>query len=806
MHRHFRNNFFASTHKNILGYIPVLLVGTCLFIIGIYVDHLNVDANKNKAYNTLLNKVGEVRARIEGTINSNAQIVKGLVAAMSIEPNMTQERFIALSTPLLTGSSQIRNIAAAPDFVIRYMNPVIGNEAAIGLDYRTISEQYDAVKIARDAGTLVLDGPVNLVQGGQGFIARIPVFIQNETEKTPKFWGIISSVIDIDKFFEASGLNNKDLDFNIAIRQSATSIKPTKLIFGDEKIFDSNPLLTNISLPYGTWTLAATPKHGWTQNNADILIFRATLFIIALLFLIPLFILDRRTQKLKESEAFLKLLFNLSPMGIALTDYDTGAFIEVNDILLKKTGYNLDEFVQLSFWDITPKKYEEDEIKQLQCIENTGEYGPYEKEYIRKDGSQFPVVLNGIKITDSSGKKLVCSFIEDISERKQAEKSLQRSQKMDAIGHLTGGIAHDFNNIMGIILGNLELLENDIDKNPEKAHLRIGSIYKAGQRAVDLTKQLLIFSRKKPSKQDITNVNSLIEKMQNLIARSVTPEIEVSLQLSENLRLTNINQGEFEDAILNLCINARDSMNSYGQLSISTRNATIDEIYSSKHTDASPGEYIEIAISDSGEGISAEQLEHIFEPFYTTKEEGKGTGLGLAMVYGFAQRSNGFIDVISKKDVGTTFKIYLPKLDRAEESKIEQLNIVKQPLQHGSEKILVVDDELMLLELARTLLSEMGYQVIVATNGKQALELLQQEPDINMLFSDVVMPGELNGFQLAEKVTHDFPNIKILLTSGHTGKAESHGNSQNHNAAKNLISKPYTKNELAERVRMILDE
>ena len=800
------NKLYFTANKNFLTYLPVFLVTLFLISLGFYVDRLNSHAKKQEMQHSLLREVSAVRARLEGNINNNAMLVKGLVVAISLDPDMSNERFIALSSPLLSGNSQIRNIAAAPNLIIHYMNPVEGNEAAIGLDYRSIPEQYNAVKLARDTGELVMDGPVNLVQGGQGFIARIPVFVDSETGNAPKFWGIISAVIDIEKFFSASGLYNSDINFEIAIRAKEAIGNQVEMIFGDRKIFDSDPVLAEIVLPHTTWQLATVPRGGWLQNTARLNIYRIKILVIIFVILVPLFVLSRSMQKRRESENRLRMLFELSPVGITLNDYDTGDFIEVNNALLGYMGYTSEEFLKLSYWDITPEKYKNDEVIQLHNLEQSGQYGPYEKQYIRKDGSYISVLLKGMVIHDSSGRKLIWSFVEDISKRKQAEKSLQRSQKMHAIGQLTGGIAHDFNNILGIILGNLELLKDDITSGSNKTLNRVDSIYTAGQRAVDLTKQLLSFSRDKSSKQEVTNINNLVEKIENLISRSVTPEVEVSHQLEDNLWLTKIDQGEFEDAMLNLSINARDAMAGHGNLIISTRNVTLSEAYCELITDASPGEYVELAVSDNGEGMSAEQQEHIFEPFYTTKEEGKGTGLGLAMVYGFVQRSGGFIDVKSKLGVGTTIKLYLPRFEGKENIATQQNSKNNVMLPHGTETLLVVDDEEELLELARLLLEGMGYRVLTATNGKQALATLRREQNIDLLFSDVVMPGGLNGYELAEQAISEFPNLKVLLTSGYTGKVVDDGHSNWPGLNANMLNKPYSQNELASRVRATLDE
>lgn len=314
---------------------------------------------------------------------------------------MLQERFIALSSPLLSEHSQIRNIAAAPDLVIRYMNPVAGNEAAIGLDYRTLPEQFETVELARDTGEMVLAGPVNLVQGGQGLIARIPVFVDSEIEGEKTFWGIVSSVIDVEAFFAASGLLDNDLTFDIAIRGKDASGHVGEIIFGDQSVFEADPVLTDITLPHGSWQLAAVPMGGWSKNSDDIKGYRILLFIVGFVILAPMVVLTRTTAKRKESEARLRLLFERSPVGIALNCYDTGSFVDVNDALLEQVGYSADEFLKLSYWDITPKKYAADEAVQLESLELTGQYGPYEKEYIRKDGSHVSVLLKGMIIYDA---------------------------------------------------------------------------------------------------------------------------------------------------------------------------------------------------------------------------------------------------------------------------------------------------------------------------------------------------------------------------------------------------------------------
>ena len=800
----FSQNSTSATHLKPLIYFPVILVFFFLLVTGLYIDRVNSQAHMQGLKHDLISKASAIRAQLEGNINSNAMVVKGLVIAISLEPEMTQQRFVDLSTPLLTGHSQINNIAAAPNLVIRYMNPVAGNEAAIGIDYNLVPDQIESVNLVRRTGKLILAGPVDLVQGGQGFIARIPVYTTSVTNGDKKFWGIVSSVINVDKFFKGSGLYDEELDIEVAIRNQNIPGTQGTVIFGDPNIFTSDPVLSEIALPYGTWLLAAIPKGGWVNFNRSLIPFRTGLIVISLLILTPIYVLSLSLAKKRQSETRLRLLFKQSPVGIALNNFDTGEFIEVNDTFVKSTGYTAEEIKSLSYWDITPEKYKKQEAIQLDKLKKTGKYGPYEKEYRHKDGSLYPVLLNGIKINDSMGNALIWSFIEDISKRKLTEKTLQRSQKMDAVGQLTGGIAHDFNNILGVMLGNVELLSDNLTQQSDKTKKRIKSIQKAGLRATDLTRQLLSFARDKSSQQDYFSLNKLIEGMENLISRSITPEIEVSHELEECLWLTKINSGEFEDALLNLCINARDAIKEHGKLIITTRNVTINKSSSDVNGYVATGDYVELAISDSGEGISTELQERIFEPFYTTKDEGKGTGLGLAMVYGFVQRSGGFINIDSEPGAGSTFKLYLPRADGNEKRSKDSSNKI-EILPEGAESILVVDDEPVLLEFACEVLESRGYRIFTAKNGIEALRVLEKHPDINLLFSDVVMPNGMNGYELAEQAKAKYKNLKVLLTSGYTGKAyHKHGSNKSYDDS-NILQKPYSQSELLNSMRTTLD-
>ena len=388
------------------------------------------------------------------------------------------------------------------------------------------------------------------------------------------------------------------------------------------------------------------------------------------------------------------------------------------------------------------------------------------------------------------------------TERLNAEDALRRSQKMDAIGQLSGGIAHDFNNQLGIILGYLDFLKR-YTASEEKPARWVEIATNATLRCTDLTRQLLSFSRTQSNEKAVVNINTKIEELKTMLARSVTPAIDIQYALDEKLWLTEIDPGEFQDAILNMVINARDAMPNGGKLLIETSNKNMDEEYATFNPDAQAGSYIQLILSDTGCGMDQLTQEHMFEPFYTTKAKDKGTGLGMSMVYGFVKRFNGFIQVYSEIDIGTTLRIYLPRASASEADSTNEI-IDEQELATGSETLLIVDDEIDLLHLADDYLTSLGYKTCLAENASQALDILAKNKNIDCLFSDVVMPGGMNGYELAEQASKNNPELKILLTSGFTSKTIAQSSQIRFTAQ--MLSKPYRKADLAQHIRLVLDE
>lgn len=412
--------------------------------------------------------------------------------------------------------------------------------------------------------------------------------------------------------------------------------------------------------------------------------------------------------------------------------------------------------------------------------------------------------------------------ISDTSESKTINERLQKAQKMEAIGQLTGGLAHDFNNLLTVIIGNLQLLDGKFAAD-EKSGKRVAEAVDAAQKGSDLTRQLLAFARKQELEPRDVGVNGLVQGMAPLVSRTIGENIELKVDVMDGDPHTLIDPSQLESAILNLAINARDAMGNSGRLTIETQPVHLDRYYADKNPDVVPGHYVMVAVSDNGCGMSAELLEKVFQPFFTTKEPGNGTGLGLSMVYGFIKQSGGHISVYSEVGHGTSVKMYLPRRMRAGEDlagakadlkpvtepglaavKAEDVQPEPPVLTARRPKILVVEDQEAVRAVACGFLEDFGYDVIEAGDGFQALAHLQEADDIDLMFTDVVMPGGMNGFDLAQAAQSLKPNLKIVHTSGYPKGAMVH---QDEPRFKNgfIIMKPYRREELQKIIRDALE-
>lgn len=387
---------------------------------------------------------------------------------------------------------------------------------------------------------------------------------------------------------------------------------------------------------------------------------------------------------------------------------------------------------------------------------------------------------------------------QDITEQRAMERQLRQAIKMEAVGHLTGGVAHDFNNLLGIIIGNLDVAIERLSGDPEARDL-ITAALDGALRGADLTRRLLAFSRAQPLRASAVDLNKSLPQIAGMLKRTLGEHIRIVLHDAHGLWPAVVDVAQLDEAILNLAINARDAMPRGGTLTIETANVVLDEEYVTREIDVTPGAYVMVAVSDTGTGMSPDVAQRVFEPFFTTKAEGKGTGLGLSMVYGFVKQSGGHVKIYSEEGHGTSIKIYLP---RADAPALDALPAEPAPpIARGRERVLVVEDndELRLVTIKQ--LTGLGYRALEAQNGQDALEVLAANPTIDLLFTDIVMPGGMTGTELAREARKLYPNLKILLTSGYTARAAANGFHDIEGLE--LLNKPFRRADLADRLKKL---
>nr|MEA2797376.1 hypothetical protein [Phenylobacterium sp.] len=390
----------------------------------------------------------------------------------------------------------------------------------------------------------------------------------------------------------------------------------------------------------------------------------------------------------------------------------------------------------------------------------------------------------------------------EAASRAAAESQVRQMQKMEAVGQLTGGIAHDFNNMLAIIIGSLDVAKRKLAHDVARAGTCIDNALEGAQRAAQLTGRLLAFSRQQPLAPRVLDANKLVGGMSEMLRRSVGEHLKVETVLAGGLWPTFADAGQLENAVLNLCVNARDAMPDGGRLTLETGNAHLDDAYASRHAEVGAGQYVMVSVSDTGAGMPPEVAERAFDPFYTTKGVGRGTGLGLSQVHGFVKQSGGHVKIYSEPGVGTTVKLYLPRSQSAEHGAVPAMISTEALRAVGEEIVLVVEDEERVRHLSVDALRDLGYTVVQASDAGQALAVLEMQPRVDLLFTDIVMP-DMNGRRLAEEAAKRRPEIKVLYTTGYTRNAIVHNGMLDADVA--FLAKPFTFEQLALKVRQVLD-
>ena len=497
----------------------------------------------------------------------------------------------------------------------------------------------------------------------------------------------------------------------------------------------------------------------------------------------------RLEDALRRSEERYRLLFDSGPHPMWVHDTDTLRFLTVNDAAVRQYGYTREEFLTMTI----------EQILLPEDVDSRGLEPVGISRHRKKDGTLIDVEVTRYTL-QFEGRRAAMVLAQDVTERHLLELQLRQAQKMEAVGRLAGGIAHDFNNLLTAIFGYSDLLAEELP-TASPAHEDIKEIRNAATRAAALTRQLLAFSRQQVLQPVVLNMNDVIQNVETLLRRLLGDDIELETHLAPDLGNTKADAGQLEQVIMNLAVNARDAMPTGGKLTIETANLPLSGDYAAAHRPVLPGDYVMLAVSDSGVGMDETVKTRLFEPFFTTKEAARGTGLGLATVYGIVKQSGGYIWVYSEPGHGATFKVYLPRVNVP----IDQVKKAAPTggTLGGTETILLAEDDELLRPLARELLVRLGYRVLDAANAAAALELARAHPgDIHLLVSDVVMRGQ-SGLQLARQLAARRPQMKVLYMSGYTDEAiVRHGLLD---PGKNFLQKPFTPAVLAQKVRDVLD-
>lgn len=494
----------------------------------------------------------------------------------------------------------------------------------------------------------------------------------------------------------------------------------------------------------------------------------------------------------EESSQKFKAVFEHSPITVALTCLPEGTFSEVNQAFINMFGYSRDEAIGKTTVELGVWLHEAARDRYLQLLRDNGYVHNFEAEMRRKDGKEFTVLFSGVKL-EITGKPSVLSAVMEITEQKRLQNQLHQSQKMNVVGQLAGGIAHDFNNMLAGIMAAAEMLKLRLPSD-ERNHKMVDTIIEATTRSAALTRELLTFSRKGTVVSGPVRIHDTIAAVMSLLERTIDKQIQLSARLGDGNPVVMGDQTQLHNALLNLGINARDAMPQGGTLTYTTAGKTLDEsACRSMGISLAPGRYLEIAVSDTGVGMTKEVMEHIFEPFFTTKGVGKGTGLGLAAVYGTVRSHQGEVYIQSESGVGSVFKIYLPMI---EGEIVPQLSSGEAVAGNGG--VLLVDDEVILRNVGRDLLEDLGYTVYLAENGEQALEVFAAHRiDISLVILDMIMP-KMGGKETFLRLREQAPGVKVLFCSGFN--REGTGDELVGLGASGFIQKPYNRSELSRAV------
>ncbi len=499
-----------------------------------------------------------------------------------------------------------------------------------------------------------------------------------------------------------------------------------------------------------------------------------------------------------DDHQVLNALLNAAVDGIVITDAE-GTMLRVNAAAGALFGYPSEQLVGAHISILMPEDMRELHRGYVERYLKSGTAHVIGKgrevEALRRDGSLFPVHI-ALGQAQVDGQTVFVAMMHDLTRRKAAEEAAARSQRMDAIGRMTGGIAHDFNNLLTVVIGNLELL--DPDNMPKNADQIIADGLAAAELGADLTSRLVMFARKRPLRLERIDLNAGLSSAVALLRHTIGAQCQLDLAMGDTLWPVQADPAQLQTAIFNLALNSQDAMPEGGRIFLETSNVEIDDTYLAQEIGVAAGRYVRLSVSDTGDGMTDEQRALALEPFYTTKAVGEGTGLGLSMVYGFTKQAGGHVALYSEPGQGTTVSLYFPAAEARDADGEDATNLsVEHDVQGSDRTILIVEDNAQIRRLTEARLSALGFRCISAPDANTAWKLIQSQSDFALVFTDMVMPGPLSGYDLARKVAEDYPTLPVLITSGFS---ESVLRGKNIGADYPVLRKPYRQADLAEAI------
>jgi len=748
-----------------------------------------------------VDELGEQLAHsIENELNKRLVAVDALAALQAMRPDIGQTDFNDFASELDAQNKHMIALQLAPNGVVRYTTHIERNQKAIGHDILNDARYSEEAFNAINTGDYTIVGPVDLIQGGTALIARKPIF-NNDQFGLDNFWGFSIVLVDFDAITDLLTQSKTFANHEYALRSEG------KIIWGNPEVFDLAPCLMDVALTAGQWQLAIAPKAGWATTWPFASHFRIASLLIAVLLSFMLFHLMRRpyllrqavvaaTAELTKTTQKLREVLGIAQLGAWEVDSDCNVSWshEAIEILgLEKDAAGIDALHALA---------EKEDVAILATKMRNVPHGGARTEAVlhlkKQTGQGRTVRFTAITRENGDGGPKFEGTVQDITTQTVNSERLRRAQKLEAMGQLTGGVAHDFNNLLAVIQGNTELIEmrGRYDQG------LLDEISQASRKGAALTHRLLAYARKQPLSSRPTDLATLVRGMQPLLSRSLGEDIEIETMFSSDLWLASIDPSQIEDAVLNLAINARDAMSNGGRLTIRVGNEEIDATRNLQNTELSTGQYVALEVTDTGTGMSEEVQMHVFEPFFSTKGVGGGSGLGLSMVCGLARQSGGGVHLESTVGVGTTFKVYLPRSIEQSVRNVVQLEPNRSIPKGNGELILVIEDNPSVMRVVVKKLTQLGYNSLEAETVKSARKLIENGPEFDMVLSDIVLPGGASGLDFAQRAKAEGKNLNILFMSGFP--ISDSMSSRDTLSEYPLLKKPFSGEELAKAIHRAL--